>query len=414
MAEQDLTRRALYDLVWSRPMTKVAEEFGISDVGLKKICEKHRVPTPPRGYWAKKEAGQPVRQIRFHGAADPQDERIVILGARNNLSPEVQLILDQERERRKARPKADFAAGAETIEPVQDVHPAVAATARALRKAKPDADNVIRALEPEYCGIEVGSASAERVIAVLDALARGLEARGQKLKPAGSCMQISVPPDTVTFTLKERVEKRAHTPTMEELAKEERLRTRRERESRRGIWSFDHERAYPEFDFIRTGELSIEIAEKYVGSLRRNWKDGRRQRVEGLVDDIVGGIITYLAGVKARREEHERWQREWQREAQLRALARAREKREEQRNEFLRRFVAISTEADELRSFLARLHERISASSPGELLRMLEWAEARLKRLEGELTAEGMSEALRGQKLFPEVDDLVAPTPEEE
>jgi hypothetical protein len=34
MAEQDLTRRALYDIVWSRPMTKVAEEFGISDVGL--------------------------------------------------------------------------------------------------------------------------------------------------------------------------------------------------------------------------------------------------------------------------------------------------------------------------------------------------------------------------------------------
>jgi hypothetical protein len=74
--------------------------------------------------------------------------------------------------------------------------------------------------------------------------------------------------------------------------------------------------------------------------------------------------------------------------------------------------VAISTEADELRSFLARLHERTSASSSGELLRMLAWAEEKLKRLEGELTTEGIS--LREQKLFLEVDDLVAPTPEEE
>jgi hypothetical protein len=49
MAEQDLTRRTLYDLVWSRPITKVAEEFGISDVGLKKICEKH--PRPDAASW---------------------------------------------------------------------------------------------------------------------------------------------------------------------------------------------------------------------------------------------------------------------------------------------------------------------------------------------------------------------------
>lgn len=32
MPEQELTRRAMYDLVWSRPMTNVAEDFGISDV----------------------------------------------------------------------------------------------------------------------------------------------------------------------------------------------------------------------------------------------------------------------------------------------------------------------------------------------------------------------------------------------
>jgi hypothetical protein len=34
-------------------MTKVAMELGISDVALSKICKKHRVPVPGRGYWAK-------------------------------------------------------------------------------------------------------------------------------------------------------------------------------------------------------------------------------------------------------------------------------------------------------------------------------------------------------------------------
>lgn len=43
---KEFTRRQLYDLVWARPMTKIAVELGISDVGLKKIYRKDRVPTP--------------------------------------------------------------------------------------------------------------------------------------------------------------------------------------------------------------------------------------------------------------------------------------------------------------------------------------------------------------------------------
>jgi chromosome segregation and condensation protein ScpB len=38
-----LTREELYDLVWSTPMTKVADGLGISDRGLAKICARHRV-----------------------------------------------------------------------------------------------------------------------------------------------------------------------------------------------------------------------------------------------------------------------------------------------------------------------------------------------------------------------------------
>jgi hypothetical protein len=109
MPEQGLTRRAMYDLVWSRPMTKVAADLGISDVALKKICDKHRVPTPPRGYWAKRDAGKPTKQIQFHSTADPQHEHIVIHGSRDNLAPEVREVLEQERQRRKSKPKAAFA-----------------------------------------------------------------------------------------------------------------------------------------------------------------------------------------------------------------------------------------------------------------------------------------------------------------
>ena len=53
-----LTRQSLYDMVWSRPITQVALDFGISDVALAKRCKSVDVPVPPRGYWARVAAGQ--------------------------------------------------------------------------------------------------------------------------------------------------------------------------------------------------------------------------------------------------------------------------------------------------------------------------------------------------------------------
>jgi hypothetical protein len=48
----NITRRDLYELVWSRPRSEIAKEFGISGVRLGKICREMNVPAPPRGYWA--------------------------------------------------------------------------------------------------------------------------------------------------------------------------------------------------------------------------------------------------------------------------------------------------------------------------------------------------------------------------
>ena len=53
-----MTRKQLYELIWCKPMRDAAAEIGISDVGLKKVCDRHRVPVPPQGYWNKVHAGQ--------------------------------------------------------------------------------------------------------------------------------------------------------------------------------------------------------------------------------------------------------------------------------------------------------------------------------------------------------------------
>jgi hypothetical protein len=55
-------RADLYEKVWSEPTRTVAKHYGVSDVWLAKVCKALRVPVPRRGYWAKKNAGKPVRR----------------------------------------------------------------------------------------------------------------------------------------------------------------------------------------------------------------------------------------------------------------------------------------------------------------------------------------------------------------
>ena len=53
-----MTRTELFRLVWGEPVLKVATRFGMSDRGFSKLCARHNIPLPERGYWARVRAGQ--------------------------------------------------------------------------------------------------------------------------------------------------------------------------------------------------------------------------------------------------------------------------------------------------------------------------------------------------------------------
>jgi hypothetical protein len=58
-----ITREELYELVWSKPMTKVGEQFEVSGSYMARICDVLNVPRPERGYWAKLAVGKaPARR----------------------------------------------------------------------------------------------------------------------------------------------------------------------------------------------------------------------------------------------------------------------------------------------------------------------------------------------------------------
>jgi hypothetical protein len=75
-----LSRKELYELVWSEPMKILSARFGISDVALKKTCARAEIPTPDRGYWAKKEAGKSAPQVALPERPLGMDDEVVVAG----------------------------------------------------------------------------------------------------------------------------------------------------------------------------------------------------------------------------------------------------------------------------------------------------------------------------------------------
>jgi hypothetical protein len=73
-----LSRTELYDLVWSEPLKTLCSRFGISDVALKKTCARSEIPTPERGYWARKDAGKPTFQVALPIRPPRMDDQVLI------------------------------------------------------------------------------------------------------------------------------------------------------------------------------------------------------------------------------------------------------------------------------------------------------------------------------------------------
>ncbi len=59
METTTLTRKELYDLVWSTAISKILERFALSHDGFKKICKEHEIPLPSNGYWSKLKHNKP-------------------------------------------------------------------------------------------------------------------------------------------------------------------------------------------------------------------------------------------------------------------------------------------------------------------------------------------------------------------
>ncbi|WP_312808739.1 hypothetical protein [Agrobacterium cavarae] len=381
-------------------MQKLAAIYGLSDRGLAKTCSRHLIPVPPRGYWAKLEAGQPVKKTKLRPVENKALHSVYIGSSTVHRSAGVKLVLEAHREKTKG-PEQQARREPVVLESGAEPHPFVKSLVKSLRKAKPDGDGLI-----SVCGVAVHHRSLDRAVTALHNLAIAAEAAGATVKSTDERVFLVDDIGSAAIELVEERRRPKHVPTEQELAEYAKLKAKRDRNRERDIWTFERLETWPEFDIVYTGKLKLGFT-GWVSGLRQSWSDGKTKTVESMADDIIVGLRLIIA---ANAEDSRiRQENELRRQAlhEQSVRRKKREEREGKRTEF---FEFIERDRRQLAEWRGTLRALPSADEmPQEYAAMILWAEQRISHLEKSLSVESIQQALVDKNLFPSPDDLADP-----
>lgn len=352
-----ISRRDLYNRVWSTPMSKLARELDISDVGLAKACRRHNIPRPPRGYWAKLAAGKALPKPALPTS---KIDTVELDAARHRIAETPKVEID------RASIKAAQAAQGEALAGV------ASATFERLTNAKPSADGFVTCGSSRVIACSLSTATVERACWVLDAIERAMPAAGARLahNQEAKRVEVDVGGERLGISLAEDY---TRTETVEVDPKYSWMKSRT-------------------FTYHFTGELRLTITGDFSG--RKSWADGKRSRLEEKVESIVAGLASGAQAIAQLRAEREEQRRRWAEAAREAEIARERQRRLRNFSEQLHKEAAAWHRYCEVKAYVEHLQSQINAGEAlpeksrewlrlaAHLARLTDPTKARLESLE--------------------------------
>ncbi len=356
-----ISRRELYDQVWSIPMWSLAKKYGRSDVGLSKICKKHDIPCPPRGYWAKVESHRKPKQIPlprkdadeiieihpnpFHSSHSDPKERVT------PKDPEERIIVAEE---------------------LRNPHPLVKQSADILKTIQPDATGIIIPAKENCLDIRVSKKSLRRALLIMDALVKSLEKRGFEVRLSKQSTEVKILDTVLGITISEELVRERKEPKDSDL---------------NGYYRFGHSRF--EDHPIPSGILclSIHSGVYFRGFIQQNWRDREKRKLEDSLNKFIQGLAKIAVLKKEhiqrkQQEERERieQQKKWEEE-------RRRAEAEKQKLERLMRNVENWYKSRQIREYISAVEEMASSGKytfnmEGGVESWIKWAKEQADRFD--------------------------------
>ena len=266
-------RDELYQEVWSTPMWTLAKKYGISDVGLAKVCRKLKIPLPGRGYWAKKQAGQKVTQAPLPQVKE-KDKMLLSKPSPPKEQPVTEeLGTDEERAQLAS---LEESSGESLIKRGDLSHPLILAARARLAKANENPHGILWTAE-QCLDIRVSRASLDRAIRVMAGLVAVIERERFSVSMGNGHREqttATVCGQTIKFGLVEQVE-RVEASAVPSGGLVDR------------VLNYG---AQPTVLRKPSGKLLIEVWDIW-GTHKKRWKDGKTTQLEDLIPKVLAGFI---------------------------------------------------------------------------------------------------------------------------
>ena len=357
---KSVSRKELYDQVWTTPMRRLAREYGISDVGLAKICKGLDIPRPPVGYWAKREVGNAPPRPPLPESTDPYCQAATITP-----TPEPPAVNPDP----ACEYDADLKEIAQTIQSMptitvpqslRDPHQLVQLTERCFQEATPDSQNLLTPRRNESkspLSVRVAKPSIKRTLRFFDTLIKAVERLGGKVIVEGKQWH----EETVIYLANEQAAT---------IRVRERYRQNRKAKKDRYDWNT--------YEYVPIGILVVELGRTYERS--DTIEDTSKAPIEDRINSLLLTLVHAAHRHRKRRREDEEARRrkaEWERkrEVKLNLIA-----AEEARVQELLSESDAWHQSNRIRQFVSAAHERAIMKGNETSAEHTKWSEWALKQ----------------------------------
>jgi hypothetical protein len=368
-----ISRADLYEEVWSLSMVKLSEQYGFSDVGLAKICKRHNIPRPPRGYWARKAAGYNVKKLPL-----PPGDDVIIEITQNPYS------------RNKSKLKATLSQMSQAQESEEEPivvpdrlsspHALIRQSSEILNGRQSSEVGIVNPPKEGCLDISVSKGGLRRALRIMDTVIKALEKHGYGIYLSEGRTKTKIQGVTISFGISEKLVTKKKRPDEHDLE---------------GRYHFGHSRFIDER--VPSGDLSLTIHDAedfYIYGCQRQWNDGKKAKIENRIQSFIEGLETVAAAkIERDREEQEEERRRIERQ---RRLEEERLRRAELRRRYLEEEGRVNTliscaenwkRSHILREYIAEVEKRAAGgelpfSLEKPLAEWLRWAQDQVDRLD--------------------------------
>lgn len=273
-----LSRKELYDLVWSTPLSQLAKKYQISDNGLRKICIKLDIPLPKSGYWSKIKFDKKVSKIAL--PKNTTVEQYINLSYRNNEATIEEHYLSAFHRLKKeleAIPQLNFKVPEKLINP----HPLIKAAKADLKTKKPSTylySNTVGTIitSQGIIDIDVSKEFIPRALVYMDTFIKLILKRGHQINSENSS-EVLINGEAFSF---------------------------RFREVLKWIKTIDKHSSYnwEHTELVPSGVVAFEIGESYK---KNEWRDSIKNPIENKLSNILTKLELEAELIKKQRIQRE-------------------------------------------------------------------------------------------------------------